>query len=80
MCYALIRVTYKGDKGKPETLDCDSESALAAKIVEVQSRDQVARIGVFKCDYHIERTEQWVSTPYIAVPTTTTTTTDFRAQ
>ena len=64
MCYALIRVTYKGEKGKPETLECGSESELAAKVAEVQCRDLVLRIGVFKCDYHIERTERWVSTPY----------------
>ena len=64
MCYALIRVTYKGEKGKPETLDCNSESELSTKIAEIQGRDQVLRIGVFKCDYHIERTEKWISTPY----------------
>ena len=69
MCYALIRVSYKGEKGKPETLDVNSESELQAKISEVQSRDQVQRIGVFKCDYHIERTEKWVSTPYQAAMT-----------
>jgi hypothetical protein len=66
MCYALIRVTYKGEKGKPETLDVSSEADLAIKIAEIQGRDQVLRLGVFKCDYHVERTETWVSTPYNA--------------
>lgn len=64
MCFALIRVTYKTEKGKPETLECSSEAELASKINEVQGRDQVIRIGVFKCDYHVDRTEKWVSTPY----------------
>jgi hypothetical protein len=64
MCYALIRVTYKGEKGKPETLDASSEADLAVKISEIQAREQVLRLGIFKCDYHIERTEKWVSTPY----------------
>lgn len=42
---------------------------MTAKIAEVQGRDLVLRIGVFKCDYHIERTEKWVSTPYVPAAT-----------
>lgn len=64
MCYALLRVAYEGEKGKPETLECSSEQELQSKIKEVQTRSQVVRIGVFKCDYHIDRIEQWVSSPY----------------
>jgi hypothetical protein len=66
MCYALIRVSYSGESGTPETLACDSEEHLQAKVKEVQSRSQVHRIGVFKCDYHIERVEEWRSSPYRA--------------
>lgn len=66
MCYALIRVTYKGEKGKPETLECSSENDLQKRITEVQSRDLVLRIGIFKCDFHLERTENWIASPYAA--------------
>jgi len=66
MCYALLRVNYEQDSAKPEILTCDSEDHLQSKIKEVQSRVKVARIGVFKCDYHIDRIEEWRSTPYRA--------------
>lgn len=64
MCFAILRVSYEGDTGKPEILTVDSAEHLDTKISEVKARPKVARIGVFKCDYHIDRVEKWESTPY----------------
>lgn len=64
ICFAILRVSYEGDTGKPDMLTVDSAEHLDNKIKEVQARAKVARIGVFKCDYHIDRVERWISTPY----------------
>ncbi len=66
MCHSLLRISYKGEKGQPETIACDSEEHMAAKIAEVKARSEVQRIAVFSCAYHIERVEDWKSTPYVA--------------
>lgn len=63
MCYAILRVSYRNDK-QVTVHECDSQADMDRKIVDKRATDQVARIGVFLCHRHIERTEQWVETPY----------------
>ena len=65
MCHSLLRVTYRNDKNPPDVVPCESEEHQRTKIAEIQARSEVQRIAVFGCDYHIERVEDWRSTPYI---------------
>jgi len=63
MCFAILRVTFKNDKAT-QTVDCDSQASMKTKISELQAKEQVARIGVFMCQQHIERVENWQAIPY----------------
>jgi len=65
MCYAILRVTYKNDKGATMN-DCDSPLAMKTKVNELQAKPEVLKIGVFVCTQHIERVEEWKATPYAA--------------
>lgn len=65
MCFAILRVSYKNDKGAT-TSECDSPAAMKIKIAELQAKPEVSKVGVFVCQQHIERVENWVATPYTA--------------
>lgn len=65
MCHALLRIKYKGEKGKTaEIVEVDSEASLVGKIKELQGRDQVLTIGVFRRSHDVSRYEEWRQTVY----------------
>ena len=63
MCHAILRVTYKNDKGAT-TSECDTPASMSTKISELKAKPEVLKIGVFVCQQHIERVEDWKATPY----------------
>lgn len=63
MCHAILRVTFKNDK-TVQTVQCDTTSLMNTKISELQGNEQVSKIGVFVCQQHIERIEEWRAKPY----------------
>ncbi len=63
MCYSLLLVSFKNDKAR-ETKECSTEADEREKISELRSKDQVAKIAVFRCQRHVIREEVWSEVPY----------------
>lgn len=60
MCYSILRVSFKNDKTR-ETKECSSQDDERAKIAELQAKDQVCRISVFRHGYDLSLKQEWVS-------------------
>jgi len=63
MCYALLLVTYRGEKGEPQKIIVDDEAQLASKVKEAQGRPEAVKVNVYIHSPHAstERVEEWRS-------------------
>lgn len=63
MCYALILISYRGEKGAPQMVQVDSEAQLATKRDEAQARPEATKVDVYIHSPHAstERVEEWRS-------------------
>lgn len=66
MSHAILRVTYKNDKGPAKYHEVDSENALNTKLAEERSKPEVQQIEVHLHHRFYTRVEQWVETAYKA--------------
>lgn len=60
MCYSILRVSFKNDKTR-ETKECASQEDERQKIAELQSKDQVSAIGIFRHNHNLILKQEWVS-------------------
>lgn len=72
MCFALIRVRYRGEKDKGEVIEVEKSADLPGKLDEIKSRSQAISLSVFRCEQRITLEQKWVATPYTETPTETT--------
>lgn len=64
MCFALVRVSYRGEKGKGEVIEIEKSADLAPKLDEIKARSEATSISVFRCEQRIRLEQKWVASPY----------------
>ncbi len=64
MCFALVRVSYRGEKGKGEVIEIEKSADLAPKLDEIKGRSEATSISVFRCEQRIRLESKWIASPY----------------
>lgn len=63
-CFALVRVSYRGEKKNGEVIEIEKSSDLAPKIEEIKGRTEAIAISVYPCSQKIMLQSAWVASPY----------------
>lgn len=63
MCFAIIEITFRGEKGAPQTKRVESADQLQARIKECQALPEAMKVKVYLYQEHTstERVEEWRS-------------------
>lgn len=64
MCYAILRVRYRAEKGKGEYIEIERSADLPGKLDELKGRTETIQITVFRCEQRIVLEQKWTATPY----------------
>ena len=64
MCYAILRVSYKGEKSR-ENIEVERQADLSSKLEEIKGRSQVIAVSVYRCERRVTLTQTWTDEPYI---------------
>lgn len=60
MCYAIIRIKYKGSTEAPALVPIDgSQSELVEKMEEIRKRPEVQKLTVFYPSFSHELVSEW---------------------
>lgn len=70
MCYAKIFIKYVTTSADDKPIDCDNETDLEAKLVELKKRVEATQIDVFIHNPHtsVQLVKEWRSRATIAKP------------
>ncbi len=67
MCFALVRVSYRGERGKGEVIEVEKSSDLQPKLDEIKGRSEATSISVFRCEQRIKLESNWIASPYTEI-------------
>lgn len=66
MCYAILRVRYRGENAKTgEVVEVERQADLESKLAEIKTRSQAIAVSVFVCSRRTELVAEWVEKPYL---------------